>query len=522
MSRGYSPEARKKASLARSIKLLLGDAAYHSFVHTGNYDRSALESARSNRSDTHSWVKKLNKPAFAVGGHVRDSLLGKESKDVDYIVLASPDQIKKAVEDTGHRAEELIVRDRLVGVRAHGPDLPEGGVEIAPPRVEQSTGPGRKDFEIVPHPDVYSPDGAGVDTLTDDALRRDLTINALYEDVHTGEVHDPTGVGYEDLNAKLLRTTHPDSYRDDPLRILRTARFASQNSMDPTPETFAQMTEHADAINALTQKGVSGTVQQELDKLLMGQDPGRGLRLLRDTGALQQLFPELAPSIGFDQQSKYHDLPLDEHTISVVENAAALGAPLEVRLAALFHDSGKPEASWMGDDGHLHFYGTDTHPDHADVGADILRKALTRVNYPKPIIDRAEQIARHHMLSVSGTKKHAKVRNWLAEIEQKGKFPNIAADILLHRRADITAKGEGDPAHVDELDRFVDLVSQNANAARTVKDLAISGGDLIKAGIVKPGPEMGSILQQLLATVITQPDMNTPERLMALAAKLAP
>ena len=461
------------------------------------FEEASYEEDLHPRNRLGRWVRKLGFPAWEVGGAPRDTLLGKTPKDIDYMLMAAPEQIKQAVEDSGHRAEDLTVRDRLVGVRAFGPELPEEGVELAPPRVEVSTGPERQDFEIRPHPEVtpsqvpddqraYVAEGAmkrggflgrrwhipvgkteddrplgrfgpkaqeasafateaagfpvtvvattywageeeGVhasadrmqkqinvrpdtDDLTilhetghlvadeeghgpnwvratkdlyerylgaeaakvfgdlllpdaeramaDDAMRRDFTLNALYVNAETGEMIDPTGQGQSDAERKLLRTTSPDSFRDDPLRILRGLRFISQHGLELHPDTREQMVEHADAVSALTTSkgGVSGTAQEELNKLLLGREPGRALRTARDTGVLHSLFPELRPMIGFDQKSRYHDLTVDEHTFSALDQAAEMNAPLEVRLALLFHDSGKPESAWEGPDGRLHYY----------------------------------------------------------------------------------------------------------------------------------------------------------------------
>jgi tRNA nucleotidyltransferase (CCA-adding enzyme) len=461
------------------------------------------------------WIETLGFPAYRVGGAVRDPMLGKSPKDVDYMLMADPQAIKLAVQANGGRADDLIVRDRLVGVRAHVPGLtPPDGVEIAPPRVEVSTGPSRHDFAIEPHPLVVgrtpTPEEAA-QAMRDDAVRRDFTVNAMYQNEVTGEVIDPLG-GQADMTAGQLRTTSPQSFAEDPLRTLRGLRFMSQHGLALHPDTEQQMVEHAGSITALTQGGVSGTAISELNKLLMGDHVGVALRKARDTGVLASFLPELAPAIGFDQQSKYHKDFLDEHIIQVVENTAKVGAPLEVRLAALFHDSGKPEAAFMGTDGRLHYYGGDGKPEHAVAGARIAREALGRLNYPADTINRVSRIITHHMLSAAPTTKLARVRQWRREVG-----PDIIDAVLMHRRADVSTKGgEGSAEHLAQLERFAGLVASQAGAPTSRADLAITGSDLI-AGGMKPGPEIGKTLDRLVDHVVSDPSLNRRDWLLKQA-----
>jgi hypothetical protein len=277
------------------------------------------------------------------------------------------------------------------------------------------------------------------------------------------------------------------------------------------------MREHAPTITALTRGGVSGTAQTELNKTLMGEHVGKALRTMRDTGVMAHFLPELTPAIGFDQESKYHDLSLDEHIISVIENLAALNAPLHVRLAALFHDAGKPESAFRGPTGRLHYYGSPEHgkEDHAITGARIAREALGRLNYPAETIGKVARIIEHHMVKPEATTRATRARKWRAEVG-----PDLVDDVLLHRRADVTAKGEADEEHVRNLERFTDLVHQQADAPAQRADLAIGGKDLIDAGI-PPGRHMGAILDDLLKHVIGDPSLNHGEWLIDRARKLA-
>lgn len=481
------------------------------------------------------WIRSLGLPAaYEVGGAVRDDLLGKNPKDIDFMVMAAPEEIKAAVEKAGGIADELVVRDRLVGVRAHMPGVtPPEGVEIAPPRIEVSTGPGRHDFQIVPHPYVTGEASAARyadepvtghltpvgNPLVDDARRRDFTVNALYRD-GDGNVVDPTGMGADDLQRGVLRTTHPDSFRDDPLRILRGARFASQHGLEPSDETFRQMTEHADAMTALTQKGTSGTVLTEMDKLLAGDHPGKGLRLLRDTGGLGVLFPELADMVGYDQMSPWHDLSLDEHTIRVVEEVAKQGGSLDGRWAALLHDMGKPDVAFQrdGPDDKRRYYAAPENGmvNHEDAGVDRARILLNRINMPGDRKDHILTIIREHMLRDADKPTPVRARRLRSRLSDA-----VIHDLIIQRRADQRSKSEDDDPlptpQVDKLEALLDAEAA-AGAPRSLSDLAINGRDLI--GLGATGPQVGEILNALLTEVVNQPNVNRHEWLIARAAKM--
>src|SRR5260370_38965292 len=146
--------------------------------------------------------------------------------------------------------------------------------------------------------------------------------------------------------------------------------------------------------------GLAADGMGELSKLLLGRAPARALRLARDTGVLVQLLPEFERAIGFDQESKYHSLTVDEHTFEVVQAAADQQRSLAVRLAALFHDLGKPHVAWRGTDGRLHYYAKPGFSDksHEQVGAEPAQAALPRLRYPNTLGSRVLRIVPHHML----------------------------------------------------------------------------------------------------------------------------
>ena len=182
------------------------------------------------------FVRGLHLDAYLVGGAVRDELLGRESKDADFVVPGLDyDGLHAALEPHG-KVEELEVAGRRVGARLHPRDkqlraLAPAGIEFAPPRVERSTGPGRHDFEIVADPEL---------SIEADMGRRDFTVNAIARRLETGEIVDPFG-GAADLKNSVLRTVRPRSFAEDPLRLVRGLRLVSQLGLEPDAETLAQM-----------------------------------------------------------------------------------------------------------------------------------------------------------------------------------------------------------------------------------------------------------------------------------------
>jgi tRNA nucleotidyltransferase (CCA-adding enzyme) len=444
---------------------------------------------------------------------VRDDLLGHESKDADFLVpgvdIAG---LREALAPHG-RTEELVVAGRPVGVRYYPRDgrvrrLARAGIEVAPPRREVSTGPGRHDFEIVVDPAA---------TVEEDLARRDFTINAMARRLADGTLVDPFG-GREDLRNRVLRTVSPNSFAEDPLRLVRGLRFVSQFDLDPDEQTLQQMRDEAASVALVSGERIGGGLAAdgmgELSKLLLGARPAKALRLARDTGVLAALLPEFAPAIGFDQESRYHDLTVDEHTFEVVQSAADANAPLRVRLAALLHDLGKPHVAWRGTDQRLHYYAKPGYSkrSHEQVSAELAERALTRLRYPNDIRKRVVRIVRGHMLD-PGKADGLRARRLLQRYGV-----GLTFDLLDHKQADLAGK-HGNEAELERLRRFRAVVEEQRSSAHRLRDLAIGGDDLIAIGY-RPGPAMGRALRALLDEVVRDPSLNTREELLARAKDL--
>lgn len=475
-----------------------------------------------------SFVSSLGLESYRVGGSVRDELLGRPAKDADYMIRGVPlielgDRLRDRRADFDKYAvKPLTLRDgRQAGWRVSGKGL--GVIEIVLPRTEipREPMPGEnrhRAFDIIVNPDV---------TLAQDAERRDFTFNALYKIVHEGQsslvasddgtliesVMDPTGTGLYDLSRKLVRTTHPTSFMDDPLRTLRALRFVSTLGYDLATPTHEQMVENAEYVTGLSAKGyASGTVLTEMSKLLMGPDVARALRLARDTGVLGSLLPELGPMLGFDQGSRYHDLTTDEHTFKALETAAHVDAPLRVRWALLFHDSGKPDVAWVGKDGRKHYYSTKlvredspgewtTTEDHEVAGERIWRGAANRLSADRKLRDDVAVLIRDHMVPTKTKNAGSRVRRMRVKYGDE-----LLHDLLLHRVCDLSGKGE--KVALNHIEHIVKLESLRGAAEQdkvpcSVKDLKINGHDV--AEFTGYGRQVGETLARVLDEVVVDP-----------------
>ncbi|ULX52911.1 multifunctional CCA tRNA nucleotidyl transferase/2'3'-cyclic phosphodiesterase/2'nucleotidase/phosphatase [Cupriavidus taiwanensis] len=306
---------------------------------------------------------------YAVGGAIRDELLGKSSQDRDYVVVgATPAEMEAA------------------GYRPVGKDFPvflhpRTQEEYALARTERKTAMGYKGFAFYCEPDV---------TLEDDLVRRDLTINAMARAVDadgnlTGPVIDPHG-GQRDLAARLFRHVS-DAFAEDPVRILRLARFAARfHDFNVAAETMRLMREMVAAgeVDAL----VPERVWQELARGLMEARPSRMFEVLRECGALARLLPELERLWGVPQRADFHpEVDTGVHVMMVIDCAAALDAPLPVRFAALVHDLGKgttPEDVLP------------RHIGHELRSVRLLEQVCTRLRVPNECRDLALVVAREH------------------------------------------------------------------------------------------------------------------------------
>ena len=300
---------------------------------------------------------------YLVGGAVRDVLMGKAGADRDWVVVGGTPEALVA------QGYQPVGRDFPVFLH---PDTHE---EYALARTERKTERGYHGFAVHASPDV---------TLEEDLARRDLTINAIAQDEH-GQRTDPFG-GERDISAKVLRHV-TEAFREDPVRILRLARFAARfPDFTVAPETMTLMREMVaeGEVDAL----VSERVWQELSRGLMGDKPSRMLQVLRECGALQRLLPEVHMLYGVPQRAEYHpEIDTGIHLEMVLDASARMHAPLEVRFACLCHDLGK---------GTTPADVLPRHIGHEQRSEKLARALCTRWRVPVECKELAELVAREH------------------------------------------------------------------------------------------------------------------------------
>lgn len=303
---------------------------------------------------------------YLVGGAVRDELLGLAVDERDWVVVGASPQ---ALLDLGYKA---VGKDFPVFLH------PQTGEEYALARTERKTGRGYYGFEAYFAPDV---------TLEDDLRRRDLTVNAIAKDPETGQLIDPFG-GVRDLQSRVLRHVSA-AFSEDPLRVLRVARFAARFAplgFTVAPETLDLMRAMAqtDELNAL----VPERVWQETLRALSSAVPWRYFEVLREVGALAQVFPELERLFGVPQPPQWHpEIDTGVHTFMVLEQATALSADPRVRFASLVHDLGKgttPPEEWP------------RHVGHEERSVKLIEALCERLRVPRDFRELARIVARYH------------------------------------------------------------------------------------------------------------------------------
>ncbi|MCK4224917.1 MAG: HDIG domain-containing protein [candidate division Zixibacteria bacterium] len=423
---------------------------------------------------------------YEVGGAVRDKYISPilPDKDKDYLITGIPlDELCSLL--SGFGKVDLV--GKSFGVIKFLPFKKFNGehvFDIALPRKEYSTGPGHKDFKVEYDHNLR---------VDDDLSRRDFTINAMAEDLSTGELVDPLN-GRKDIKRRLIRITNPNSFRDDPLRMLRGVQFAARFEFELEEETLQSLQKNADLISTISAE----RIQEELNKLLTkAKYPSAGFRLMQKVGLLEKILPELAGCVGVDQPGGYHAYDVFEHSIMTVDFAPR---DLVLRLAALFHDVSKPETKVPTQDGAT-FYG------HEKRGARVARKVLQRLRYSNQIIEQVTLLVDKHMFTTGVTDKG--VRRLIRKMGEELVFP-----LLELRRADVAAQGKGGSTKdVDELEERIRLELER-KPPFGLKDLEVKGNDIMDTFNIPPSPLVGQVLNYLLELVLDNPELNQKTRLM--------
>jgi len=414
---------------------------------------------------------------YAVGGCVRDSLLGLTPHDYDLCTDALPEQIKTVF--SHHTLVLSGEKHGTVGVVAD-----KNVIEITTFRTEG-------DYSDNRHPGWVQ----FVPRLEEDLARRDFTVNAMAYSPARG-LADPFG-GQEDLKNRILRAVGDPyaRFREDSLRILRGARFAVRYRLTPEQETEKAMNTLAPLMDNLSKERVF----EELCKLLLLADADD---LQRYAKVLTQVLPELKPMLGFDQRSRHHAFDLYTHTARAV---SLVPGELSLRWAALLHDIGKPATFTLDEDGHGHFYG------HAAVSAQMADAALRRLKAPNQLRDRVVFLIEKHMAMPEADTKF--LRRWLSRF---GQAP--LQQLLVLQRADTLATGvHTDVSVFDRSEQIAAQLLEEASCLQ-IRDLAVNGQDLLALGI-PAGPQIGSTLAQLLDMVLDERIPNERNALLTYLQK---
>ena len=414
-------------------------------------------------------------PAYAVGGCVRDSLLGSTPHDYDLCTAAIPSQIAAVFSDFSLvRSGE---KHGTIGVVMDG-----SLYEITTFRTEGS-------YEDSRHPGWVQ----FVPSLEEDLKRRDFTVNAMAYHPDRGYI-DPWG-GQADLQNKILRAVGDPATRftEDALRILRGVRFAVRYGLTPESITMQAMIQLAPRLELLARERVF----EELCKLLPLIN---AQELIRYAPILTQAIPELGRTVGFQQRNPHHIYDVYGHTARVVE---AVPPVLPLRLAALLHDIGKPDTFSLDDRGIGHFLG------HAAKGAEMADRILRALRSPTALREQVVFLVEQHMTPLPADKKILRRR--------LGKYGEENIQLLLSlQQADLGNKGTAeDPAHFGEVRRLLDEISRE-EACLGIRDLAVDGKDLLALGFT-PGPALGEVLSALLEQVQDELLPNEKDALLAFA-----
>ena len=424
--------------------------------------------------------------AYAVGGCVRDFILGREPYDWDITTNAKPEEIQKIFEKSVYENDFGTV---AVNTESENENLKI--IEITTFRVEEK-------YTDKRHPDIVK----FTAKIEDDLSRRDFTINAIAYD---GKKFVDPFEGQKDLKNKIIRAVgNPDKrFNEDALRLMRAVRFAVQLGFSIESETERAVKKNSGDLVAISKE----RVRDEFSKIIMSENAKMGIEMLHEFGLLKHIMPELEEGwkVG---QNKHHIYTVWEHNLLSLDWAANHDYKLENRIASLLHDVGKPKTK-RGEGTDSTFY------NHEVVGAKITAKILERLKFPKKIIEKVVLLVRYHLFYYNVEEvTESSVRRLVKNVG-----PENIDDLLEVRIADRKGSGvpKAEPYKLRHLRAIIEKVSRDPIS---VKMLKINGDDLMKILKIEPGPKIGYILNILLDEVLDDPQKNKKEYLSGQILKL--
>ncbi len=431
--------------------------------------------------------------AWVVGGWVRDALLGSASHDVDVCTAAPWSESERVLRAAGFAVHRTGAAHGTVTVVVDGRPI-----EVTTYRVDGTYSDAR-------HPDAVR----FVSNVREDLARRDFTINAMAYHPERGLLDAFGGAG--DLAAGLVRAVGDPRARfdEDALRVLRAVRFAARYGFDVEEATHAALTEFAPRLARIAQERIG----QELTGIFA---TGRmAWALARERAVMVCAIPELSPLVDFDQNSPYHAFDAYEHTIRVVSGAECVTAGCAgqaLRWAVLLHDIAKPETYSEDVSGRGHFFG------HPELGARKAAAIMRRMAIPAEIVREACALVSLHDYPM--TVQTRSLRRTVLRCEElcPGRGEALAFELLNLKRADALGKALLCRSYCSELDAVATALRRELRAAAPlcVRDLAVNGSDVIRERGLEPGPDVGMVLEGLLAAVVEDGIPNTRDDLMEL------
>ncbi|MEV8524584.1 MULTISPECIES: CCA tRNA nucleotidyltransferase [unclassified Streptomyces] len=426
-----------------------------------------------------------------VGGSVRDALLGRLGNDLDFTTDARPEAVLKIVRPWADAVWEVGIAFGTVGCQKDG-----YLIEVTTYRSEAYDRTSRK------------PEVSYGDSIEEDLVRRDFTVNAMAVALPQKEFVDPYG-GLDDLAAQVLRTpgTPEESFSDDPLRMMRAARFAAQLDFEVAPEVVTAMTEMSGRIEIVSAE----RVRDELNKLLLSAHPKEGLRLLVDTGLADHVLPEL-PALRLESDEHHRHKDVYEHSLTVLDQAIDLeqdGPDLVLRLAALLHDIGKPRTRRFESDGRVSFH------HHEVVGAKMTKKRMTALKYSNEMVKDVAQLVELHLRFHgygTGEWTDSAVRRYVRD----------AGPLLdrLHKltRSDCTTRNKRKASALsrayDGLEERIAELQQQEELDSIRPDL--DGNQIMQILGIGPGPAIGQAYKHLLELRLENGPMEQDAAVAAL------
>jgi poly(A) polymerase/tRNA nucleotidyltransferase (CCA-adding enzyme) len=432
--------------------------------------------------------------AYLVGGCVRDLLLGRTPKDWDITTNANPEQIQSLFVKTVY--ENVYGTVAVIDEETTDPTV--RNIEVTPYRMETGYSDRR-------HPDQIK----FSNKLEDDLQRRDFTVNAIAVNLSNGAIKDIVDLysGFDDLKDKVIRTVGKpeERFTEDALRIMRAIRLVVELDFTIEPATFAAIQSLSSAIKEISTE----RVRDEFTRIILSPEPKRGIELLHETGILAHIVPELVAAIGIEQRG-VHKYDVWEHLLRSLQCAADKGWPLDIRLAALFHDISKPTTrEFSREAGSYTFYG------HEVVGSRETRKILERLKFSRVIIEKVSKMVRWHMF-FSDTEQISlsAVRRMIANVGRENIW-----DLMNVRVCDRI--GTGRPKENPyRLRKYKAMVEEAMADPVTVSMLKIDGKRIMEVTQMPAGPKVGQILHALLDEVLDDPKLNTEEYLSKRALEL--